>query len=199
MLAERLGRLRLVKTTVADRVGFIVEDGPDDGVIADSASYAENDFFAAIDDFDRRALGLFEPEVAAAASVMIEMINAVGGHDAKSLEILLAEDFRLVDHRPIGLPDMDRASLIAASSLFDDEAEARYLSRTVHAVNESGAVVTGGFWRNHLGEWTEYFASTVISLVESDLVTLNELFPEDQLELALARFAEVSRSPSNGE
>lgn len=195
VLAERRDRVRLTRVTDADRVRFTVEEVNADGTVMEPAIYAASDFFAAIDEFDRRALRLFDPPVAAAAAIMSEMVNAVGRHDIELLQELLDDDFRLVEHRSIGFPDMGRAELIAASGAVADEDHARYLTRAVHVMDETGAVVSGGFWRNHHGEWTEYFVSAAIILVEHGRVTLNELFSEDQLDAAIVRFAELTEPP----
>ena len=194
VLAERQGGVRLIEFADVDRVRFSVEEIDAEGAVVDSVSYMNGDLFAAIDEFDRRALRLLHPAVAAAAAIMTKMINAVGGHQIESLEELLDDGFHLVDHRPIGLPNMDRAELIEATSIADGS-QARYLKRTLHAVDEAGAVVTGGFWRDHFGEWTEYFVSVAIIMVEQGRVALNELFSEDDLEVALARFAELVACP----
>ena len=194
VLAERQDTLRLTKVADAEGVWFGVDSVDADGLVVESTRYAHADFFDAIDEFDRRALGLFEPPVAASVAIMTEMINAVGGGDAALLDELLDDGFRFVDHRSIGLPELDRAELIEATSA-DGVGGARYLTRSLHAVHEGGAVVIGGFWRSHFGEWSEYFVSAAISIVEHGQVTLNELFPDDQLDAALARFAELAAPP----
>jgi hypothetical protein len=193
VLAERQKTLRLTKVD-ADGVRFSVERVDADGIVLDSASYAHDDFFDAIDEFDRRALDLFDPPVAASAAIMTAMINAVGGGDTELLDELLDDEFRVVDHRPIGLPALDRAEMIEATSAAS-AGDARYLTRSLEAVHEGGAVAIGGFWRSHFGEWAEYFVSAAIIIVEHSRVTLNELFPEEQLDAALARFAELTGPP----
>ncbi|WP_413783602.1 BTAD domain-containing putative transcriptional regulator [Mycolicibacterium chubuense] len=158
-----------------------------DGRLSALVMFDLDDFDAAIAELDARYLAGEAAPFARTFSVVAQGFSARHRREVSPTTIHFAD----VDHRSgAGLRSGDLKAYLAVA-LQDTENNRLYVE-TVHRLNERGAVITHvatGFSPEGVGlEWRMVDLLTV----EGDLFDRCEMFDEDDVDMALARFDEVT-------
>ena len=204
VLAVRGDRLALVKFSFVSEdereVPFLSVLRNNAAGLADRYTYYGVDQLAeAAQELDRQFL---EGEGAGCASVLAPMLGfgaAVNRDDRTTLhDFFLGSDVVLIDHTPgsFGLQTPEEAC-DRLDSMLDLVPGLRRLEAEFHRVNDQGAVSTSDHYRldDELGSpsWRYH----VVALIDDGRAAAVEIFPEDQLEQALARFDELTVEHDN--
>ena len=166
----------------------VVETNSDDQTVA-FVAFGPDDFAAAIDELDARYLA---GEAAAQARVW-QAVTQIYASINRGRIPQTSTDFVDIDHRhlaAIGPGDL-KAYL---ASVFDDLSDSRMYVETIHELNDLGAVVTHiAVGTSELGFNADWRIVSVYR-IEGDLVSRYEVYDESELDAALERFVELSRS-----
>ncbi|MGI9646197.1 MAG: AAA family ATPase, partial [Ilumatobacteraceae bacterium] len=114
-----------------------------------------------------------------------------------SLSHKLSPDYRLVDHRPMGLPEMDRDAFVGAAQLIEGIPTTVPVGREPLVFTERGIVqfavsVTVG----HDGELDEQMPSLLVITTDGRQIERVEMFEEADAGRAVARFHELTAAPA---
>ncbi|MDX2381023.1 MAG: hypothetical protein QNM02_14820 [Acidimicrobiia bacterium] len=195
VLAEYDKWLRLVRVSDAGRGQHFVVDVLDGGGdVLESACYAHDDFALAANDYNLRVLRVPGSPTTPAAEIALDAVSSMSRSDHGSFAASLDDDFVQVDHRPIGYPDLDKAGLqhtLAAHTGLENV----WLTEKPHAGSSTARLVTGGFWMVNFGQWSQFEYGIYLSVMAGSRIARLEIFPEDQLDAALARLDELTSSP----
>ena len=172
---------------VAETLGIVEIDT--DNRIAAIVLFDLDDIDAAFEELETRYLAGEAAAHAHTWSVFVKSYSAVNRHEMPPT----TSDWVTIDHRcGIAFPPGDPGPQMRAS--WDLTPDIRYRIEAVHRLNNLGAVVThlskGTSQKGFDAEWH------VIDLlmVEGDLLTRCEMFDEADIDAALARFDELTRS-----
>ncbi len=197
VIATRGERLVLCRTCISSEdnhaEGFriemliIVETSPDKRILA-RAAYDPEDIEAAFAELDARYLTGEAAAHARTWSVLLQAYAALNKHEMPST----TPDWVNIDHRrgaSFASGEMP-ALLDAAWNLTTD---LRHSIEAVHRLNDLGAVVTNtSHETSHDGFDAEWRVIT-IGTVEGDMLSRTEVFDEADLDVALARFDELTQ------
>ncbi|WP_374024430.1 BTAD domain-containing putative transcriptional regulator [Mycobacterium sp. HNNTM2301] len=196
VLATRGERLALLRVRVSGRDAdtiqndaFNVVEIDADERIAGNAVFDLEDFDAAVAELDARYLVGEAAVHAGTWSVIAEAYAALNRHELPAA----TQDWVNVDHRRLAMIEAGdlTASIRAAWDLSPDSG---IYIEAVDRLRKLGAVVT---WAGH-GTSREGFEAesrgVSILTVDGELVSRCELFDEEDLDAALARFEELSRA-----
>ncbi|WP_124714401.1 BTAD domain-containing putative transcriptional regulator [Mycolicibacterium nivoides] len=160
-----------------------------DNRIAATVTFDHNDFDAAIDELDARYLA---GEAAPHAHSWSAVVGAYAALNRREMPATTA-DHVSVDHRrvtsfaPGDIKDYTR-------NAWDQIPDISFRIEAVHRLNDRGAVVThalhGTSQEGFEAEWREIHLMTL----EDELFNRSEMFDEADLDIALARFDELSRT-----
>lgn len=170
---------------------FAVEALDDDGSVADSTRYAHDKFPLAASDYNHRTVDSLDPSITEVAEVGLRMTDAVAAFDFETFAALVHDDFVAIDHRPISYPELDRTQYVDAV-LAQSNAIQVWLGQTRHAATSTAWLNTGCFWTINFGEWDPYEHGIYLNVVNNGKSARLEVYPDDQLEAALARFGELT-------
>ena len=124
-----------------------------------------------------------------------DLRHAMAAHDWAAVEALVGDDFVFSDHRPIGLPDADRAGYLAAMAASAEQTpNAVLVGRTLEVRGDVTLL------RSHrvgaTAEGFEYaWEQLAVSCWAGGLLRRVELFPLDDAAAAHARFVELAADP----
>ncbi|MCB9417979.1 MAG: AAA family ATPase, partial [Mycolicibacterium sp.] len=166
----------------------VVETNSDDKTVA-YVVFGPDDLVAAIAELDARYLA---GEAAAHARVWQAIAQVYAAINHRQIPETTA-DFVDVDHRrlaAIGRGDL-KAYLAVA---YEDLADSVIYADTVHALNDSGAVLTHVAVGTSRAGFSADWRITGVCLVEGDLTSRYEYYDESELDAALERFGELSGS-----
>ncbi|UVO14684.1 AAA family ATPase [Mycobacterium sp. SVM_VP21] len=157
------------------------------GLMQYTVTFDPDDIDAALAELDARYLA---GEAAACAQTWSLVTGAYAGFNRRDLAAT-TPDWASIDHRRgAGFATGDMVPYIEAA--WDDSPETRIYVAAVHRLSSIGAVVThvaqGISQDGFDAEWCDINVLTV----DGDLVNRSELFDEDDLDAALARFDELS-------
>lgn len=194
LMASLAGGLRLTSQTGVDgeRV-FVVDELEGDGTPKPGTEerFRDAGLFAAIDAFHGRWVEAMPDDVARTVRHSVAWTVAIGERDARRLDDLLAADFEYVEHRDLGWPGGGRDEFIAATTANADTRD-RWLLTTPRVESPQGTVATGGIWVSNFGEWQRYGEAAAVVIIDDDQVQRLEIYPEDDLDAAEARFHELT-------
>ena len=191
LLAEQDRLLRFVR--IWDSEGaehFLIEVLDDVGRVADSTRFDYDEFPLAASDYSLRVVEMYDSLV---AEVTLEIALGMMSFDHEAVEAVLHDDFTQVDFRPIGYPDLDRTGFLEALDAQSDVVRV-WLSQAMHAATRDVLVATGSFWTMSFGRWQPLNQAIYLDILEDDQLLRIEMFPQEQLDAALARFAELTSS-----
>jgi class 3 adenylate cyclase len=165
----------------------IVEIDADERIVA-RVSFDVDDIDAAYTELDARYLAGEAAAHSHAWSVVARNYAAFNRHEFPST----TPDWVTIDHRrATSIEPGDLTAYIR--SLWDVAPDATVYIETVHRVSDLGVVVTqaskGTSQQGFEAEWREINLSTV----DGELITRCELFDEEDIDAALARFDELTR------
>jgi hypothetical protein len=167
----------------------IGEINADERIVAD-VSFDLDDIDVAFEELDRRYLAGEAAPHAHTWSVIAQACSALNQGEVPAALTHVAD----VDHRSFGaIAPGDLKAYLRAS--LDDSADLSIYIEVIHRLTDLGAVVTHaaqGFSRK--GFAAEWRAIDVFT-VEGDLINHGEMFDEEDLDAALARFEELHRQP----
>jgi hypothetical protein len=167
---------------------FAVEDVDERGLVVARTDYAYHDFFAALADYNERALVTLEADVVEPLRMGQEAVYAMGLRDLDAMRSLMADDFVFVDHRSIGYPVLDREGMIAATEANADT-RSRWMCLHLHGATDRGWLIAGCMWASNFGRWTPFETGIWLGVMSNGLLSRAELFADEQVDEALARFA----------
>ncbi|WP_197746535.1 BTAD domain-containing putative transcriptional regulator [Mycobacterium cookii] len=160
-----------------------------DGRIAAVVELDLEDFDAAIAELDARYLAGEAAAHARTWSAVKDSYDALNRHEIPAT----TGDFANIDHRRV-TPFAPGEVKAYARASWDQMPDASYRIETVHRLSDRGAIVThairGTSQDGFEAEWREIH----LIAVQGDLCNRSELFDEGDLDAALARFDELSRS-----
>ncbi|WP_308208590.1 BTAD domain-containing putative transcriptional regulator [Mycolicibacterium fortuitum] len=160
-----------------------------DGQIAAVVTFDPDDFEAALAELDSRYLA---GEAAAHAHTWSVMTTAFAGLNRHELPTT-APNFVDIDHRRTANIDSGDMRALLRTTLEHTPVLSIYIE-AVHRLTELGAVITQvTHGTSEDGFDAEWRIVEVLS-IEGDLISRCEVFDEDDLESALARFEELSQS-----
>ncbi|HVE93454.1 MAG TPA: nuclear transport factor 2 family protein, partial [Acidimicrobiales bacterium] len=168
----------------APRWEYLFVFGVDDhGRCNSQVWFDPDDLDAAYAELDARYLAGEAAPFAETWATMVEIFAAYNARDSARFRGLLSDDIVDVDHRP--------ASLGFTKGMWSLVPDIAFRVVSVPALASHGAVMqvagTGTSTSGMAAEWS----LVQLALVESGLVTRVEIFPDDQLDAALARLAEL--------
>ncbi|MGE2724795.1 BTAD domain-containing putative transcriptional regulator [Mycolicibacterium pulveris] len=174
--AFRVDFLQVVEIDAEERIATVVTFDPDD-------------IDAAFEELDRRYLA---GEAAAHAETWSLVVGAYAGFNHRDLTAT-TPDFDSVDHRRgAAFAPGDMIAYIQAA--WRDSPDTRIYIAAVHRLSDFGAVVThiaqGLSLEGFDAEWRDIHLLTV----DGDTLSRCELFNEEDLDVALARFDELGRT-----
>ena len=181
------GRSQGLETFLAEML--VVFDMNADGRLQATVAFEVEDFESAITELDARYLA---GEAASHARVWSAVARVFAALNRREIPPA-TYGFVDVDHRrlaAIGRGDL-KAYLTAS---FDDTAHVRFHVDTVHKLTDVGAVVTHVVSGTSRSGFDVDWRITGVYTFEGDLVSRYEVFEDSELEAALARFDELSRT-----
>jgi class 3 adenylate cyclase/tetratricopeptide (TPR) repeat protein len=199
VIAIRGERTAVVRWTLADEhlgsgheiIDLVTLDA--DGRVTSRTSFGPDEYRLAQDELNR----LYLADEGAPFRDVVEVAWAIGqaaeGADsewAADAQAIFADDFEMIDHRPIGMPVMDKDATIASAQGLETDrqvivsqyhriaTDALLIHRVDRARNDSGGEVT---WE-----------TLTLVVVHGRQATRAEYFTVDQLDTAIARFHELT-------
>ena len=165
------------------------------GRIIQIDNFDEDQLDVALDVLDERWIAGEGAEDEYVIRRMGDFRAAYADRDWPAIEALVADDFTFVDHRPIGLPQNDRAGYLQVMrESVDQTPDMRLLSR---AMEIRGDVVL--LRTQRVGSTSEGFAydweQFAVNHFAGGLLRRVELFPLESEAEARARFEELAREP----
>jgi hypothetical protein len=187
-------RFQLVEVSDPDGTRhFTVDDLDERGVVVDSTRYAYDDFPLAADDYNRRTVRTLDPMVASLMEIGLNYVSAVACLDHEALAAVLHDDHVFIDHRPISYPAMNKTGMVEAVVAQADIVQI-WLFQELHDATSTTWIVTGSFWTINVGRWAQYEHGVYLNVADNGQLARVEVFPDDQLDKALARFAALTAS-----
>jgi class 3 adenylate cyclase len=163
-----------------------------DGRVISAAYFDEEALDDALMELDERYLAGEGAEHADLLRRFQELTHAFIGRDLDALRALLAPDARFVEHRPLGLPDMDVDAFIEMLRAYTDVETTSMLVPKIHVADRvllvtyefrgSGPDGDEGAWGFH----------AVYAFDGTLRQTRSETYGEDDFAAALARFDELA-------
>ena len=196
LLAQSDRGVRLVRVDDLDGTKrFVVEDFDDEGVVG-SKAYAHDDFSAAARSYALKVISTADASARPALEIGHRVLLAAESFDGDALAELVADDFVSVDHRPLSYPTLDKAAYIHAN-VVQTEPQV-WVNQSLHAASAAGSVSTASFWTLSFGSWVPFEGGVYLAIVRNNLLARAEVFPDDQVDAALARFDELTSSQGIG-
>jgi class 3 adenylate cyclase len=159
-----------------------------DGRIAAVVVFDLDDFDAAIAELDARYLAGEAAAHARTWSVITGGYAALNRHELPPT----TPDWVNVDHRSLQSNETDDLGAYVRAT-WDVKPHARVYIEAVHCISDLGAVVThAAHGTSQEGFDAEWWAVN-ISTIEGNLINRSELFDEEDLDAAIARFDQLSR------
>ena len=173
--AYRVDTLLVTETDVHGRIAAVV-------------LFDANDLDAALAELDRRYVGGEAAPHGRVWTAVVEAFRSISQHELPTI----SDDFVDVDHRPVeGIGSGDLLAYLSVAN--DGMADSRIYVERVHRVTERGVVVThvatGTTNDGLVAEWR----LIDVLIIDGDLISRCEMFDEDDLENALARFDQLNR------
>ena len=161
-----------------------------EGRVAAIVTFDTSDIDAAFDELDARYAGGEAAAHAHTWSIITEGYAALNRHELPPT----TPDFINVDHRRGGSTFAEGDLLAYVSSSWNDTPDNKIRVEAVHRLTDLGAVVStatqGSTVEDFAAEWSEIGVVTVAG----DMIRRTELFDVTDLNAALAKFDELSRS-----
>jgi len=161
------------------------------GLIAAVAAFDLNDLDAAFEELEVRYLAGEAAAHARTWSVITEVYAAAGRCEIPRT----TADFVDVDHRQLAVIGSGELKPYLRASFADSHNVGVYID-TVHRLGESGAVVTHVARSTSQADFNAEWRLTCIYLVDGDLLSRCELFDPADLDVAVARFDELTDRPA---
>lgn len=191
-IAVRGDRLCLSRERFEEPAAFCVEtleitEVDSQGVMTEKVVFDLDDFDAAFSELDARYLAGEAAPYAQTWSVVLKNYAA-----ANRQELNLTSDCVTIDHRrgrafaPGEAPEYMRAT-------WDLAPDANGYIETVHRLNNIGALITHVVHGTSQGGFTAEWREVILLTFEGELVNRGELFDETDLDVALAKFDELSQ------
>ncbi|MGA9279224.1 hypothetical protein, partial [Ilumatobacter sp.] len=132
-------------------------------------------------------------------STWVTMTSALNSGDADAFTAAVPDHIRIVDHRPMGWPEMDRQQFIELMTAPDAMGRGITGMREIHRFSESGTVATGFTFVDSADAIAEPGWQYVILSTLDVGAIVAEFFAVDDLGPVLARFDELSGAVEPGE
>lgn len=163
----------------------------DTGRLQAVETFAEDELRAAYAVLEERAVDTFPPAVRSSFLVGVRLGEAMHAGDAAALRTLLTEDFEALDHRALGLGVRTREQWIESTlEVLERATDMMDLVEWVHP--EPHGIVYLDNVMGHVGGGAVDMSCVSLTVVRDGKVTRLESFAEDDLDLALARLAELA-------
>lgn len=163
----------------------IVEIDADERIMA-TVVFEPDDVGAAFEELDARYLAGDAAPYAHTWAVLVR------DHAAFNRRELPAKEPEFVDHRPlITLEAGDPTAIVR--HMWDFTPDLRIYIEAVHRLSDVGAVVTQGLRGTSQDGFAAEWREINLLAVEGDLIGRSEIFDEEDIDAALARFDELSR------
>ncbi|MEM7285308.1 MAG: AAA family ATPase [Actinomycetota bacterium] len=188
-IAIRGESLAMFEATGADGArSWSVEEFDDRGRLVAWSLFGFRDMVEAADHLDDRwhaiASDVPEPD-----RLGFALTRARRRRDMAALGELLSEDFRFIDHRPFGLPTLDRSQLLAAIEA--SGSDGTIISVEPAASSDSVVLSYLLVLDEEQGQLIERGPAIGLVACRDGQITANEFFAEDDLDGAMARFDEL--------
>ncbi|CAM2767742.1 SnoaL-like domain-containing protein [Mycobacterium intermedium] len=193
VIATRGERLALIRLQLSGNdpnafrlEGFHLLELDADQRIAAGVLFELDDFEAAIAELDARYLAGEAAPHARTWSVVAESYAALSRHELPG-----TPDFASIDHRrgrsyePGDMPAYVRAT-------WDLAPHSKIYVEAVHRLSDLGAAVTQASYGTSLEGFDAEWREIAVVMVDGDLVNRSELFDEEDIDAALARFDQLS-------
>ena len=176
-----------------------VVDIDDDGRFRFSAVFDADDLTSAVEELDDRYLTTLPPDVAATFDLQRRFLQHYVAGDVAAVAALLAPAYEFVDRQPLGFGTLDREANLEVMAAARHQPGYFMFAEEILAISEQGTVVrTHEFEANSSGGHVEQ-RSLIVSIVRGGLVHRIEYFPPDDVDAALARYAELANAPGSPE
>lgn len=154
--------------------------------------FDNDDLLAARNAFEDAARAMPDrPEV---PDAIWEWMRAHADYDLETVEAMTHPDLRTVDHRQLGYAPMNKTAAMALLHAgLDDESLRAIPVYSVVATGERTAVIRGQLWLG-AGSGDHWWSNSFIGVYgcADGMLATADLFPEDDLDAAMARFEELS-------
>ncbi|HUS43991.1 MAG TPA: AAA family ATPase [Ilumatobacteraceae bacterium] len=190
---ERLALLRI------EGARWAIEEVDEHDRLVRVTLFANDDLLAARNAFEDVARAM--PDAAAVPDGIWTWLDAHANYDLETVEALTHPELRVVDHRQLGYAPMDKTAAMALlrTGLDDESLRAIPIYNVVAATRERTAIIRGLLWLR-AGSGGHWWSNPFIGVYGcfDDKLVVAELFPEDDLNGAMARFEELSvRGPTS--
>jgi hypothetical protein len=153
---------------------------------------AHDELITAIDTYHECLVRAMPSAIAPVLQLLHRFNRAMTNGDADVMGQLLADDFRLVDHRSLGYDDATRQDMLDVVAAINRSTNHRGLARTYHVVSEHGMVRTGGSWTVMHDEWHEFEIAVHLAFLSEQKLTRLEMFEVDRVDDAVSRFRSLT-------
>ena len=163
------------------------------GLVQRLVNFDDDDLDAALDELDERYLAGEGAEHEYPVRRLGDFRTAQAGLDWDAVEALVADDFRFVDHRPMGLPENDRAGYVGVMRASEEQTPGvRMIHRSLDVLGDVVLSRTGRVGATPDGleyEWEQI----AVMVWAGGLLRRVELFPVTDGAAARTRFEELAR------
>jgi hypothetical protein len=170
-----------------DALGVVEIDA--DNRIAVRVAFDPDDIDAAFEELDARYLAGEAATHSHLWSVVAGAYATLNRHELPPI----TPDFVSIDHRRGGSAFAPGDLLEYVRASWDDSPDNKIYVEAVHRLSNVGAVVTSGTQGASLAGFNAEWRELGVVTVDGDMLNRTELFDEDDLDTALARFDELSR------
>ncbi|MGI9624703.1 MAG: AAA family ATPase, partial [Acidimicrobiales bacterium] len=186
---------RLVQRSTGNTIErLMVTRSTDEDVFDFSASFHADDMSGAFVELERLYAEELSAEQRAVHEASITWYRKLSEGDAERVLAMMAPDHVLIDHSPLGWPQLDREQWARRLSATDNVSEK--VVQEVHAISSNATLHT--LFRVTEEPYTERI-EIWLAVMEDGRFIRSESWGEDQLEEAMARFEEVSQIHMSGE
>ena len=197
-LAIRGDHLALAHVAFVDRAtGFsesslVLTEADEDGRTKANVSFDADNIVEAIAELNRRHRLSMPPAVAETMATLDRLSLALNAGDVAGFEALITPDFRITDRQVLGYGSLDRAGTLASVDAVNTPGHVLFAEELL-AFDEHGCVGrTRELERNMSGGDVEQ-TMVMLLFVRDDRCALVEYFSAEQADVALARYAELTR------
>ena len=185
---ERLALLRIEGTR------WSIEQIDDHDRLVRVTLFDNDDLLVALNDLEDASRAM--PDGPVMPAPIWDWNQADANYDFETLDHLGHDDLRMIDHRPLGYAPMDKNDIIALyrTGLDDETLRAVPMASVIVAISERAVVARGGLWlRAGTGAyWQGNPNISAVGCADGKVISI-DLFPEDDLDAAMARFEELSQ------
>jgi class 3 adenylate cyclase/ketosteroid isomerase-like protein len=169
-----------------------IAEAEDDGRVIRTIFHEIDELDAAFDELDERWFATLDPDDAETYRILEAWTRAYSSGDEEQFGRLMADEFVLGDHRPLGFGELDRNEFMALfRSRSGTRGEAVARLRTVHHLRDG--VMAASYGEESVGPDGAHYVMDLepVSVVRDGRVVRSEFFESGDVEAVVARAEEL--------